>query len=415
MLGFDIQTSTRNTNNPDTLVPTFGHYSSSSAGLTGATTNQTSIYDNYTISPSNTTTGNSSYNLTYINGFYQNAAYASPLIRAFDSYTSTDGGSTWTAPTSGSPPQLPPSSYASVPGGDMPLFKSGSTTTYAQTVKDVVGSTTRNAPWELDGYSAYLGGKPDTSGTGGIPKVSTQVDYRASGTQFNGYTAGPGYYGKTFFIWPPEPRQPLTTANDTTQINGFLTDFGYTAADFSSTSVKTTLSAGINNSQTSLTVPPPSLPSGPFPSAPFRILVNNSEIMVVTSVAGTITLTLTVQRGKDGTSAVTSSTGKTVGLLTDRPLNGIFGPTTTTNSQNWPWPNDGGSSLSSYLTSNVYLPGNTSGNRKLQTTDPQYQQIMRLYSWDYVIDNLGTTPCDWRVRFFGTNDNTKLLQLFRVT
>ena len=152
MLGFDIQTSTRTTNNPDTLVPTFGHYSSSSAGLTGPTTNRTSTYDNYTISPSNTTTGNSSYNLTYINGFYQNAAYASPLIRAFDSYTSTDGGNTWTAPTSGSP-TLPPSSYASVPGGDVPLFKSGSTTTYAQTVKDVVGSTTRNASWELDGYS----------------------------------------------------------------------------------------------------------------------------------------------------------------------------------------------------------------------------------------------------------------------
>ena len=72
---------------------------------------------------------------------------------------------------------------------------------------------------------------------------------------------------------------------------------------------------------------------------------------------------------------------------------------------NWPWPNDGGSSLSSYLTSKVYIPG---GSRKLTTSDPQYQQIMRLYSWNYVIDNLGTTPCDWRVRFFGTNDNTKL-------
>ena len=123
-LGFDFTTTSRTTNNPDTLVPTFGHYSSSSAGLTGPTTNQTSSYDNYTISPSNTTAANSSYTLTYMNNFYQNAAYATTLIRAFDSYTSTDGGNTWTAPTSGSP-QLPPSSYASVPGGDVPLFKSG--------------------------------------------------------------------------------------------------------------------------------------------------------------------------------------------------------------------------------------------------------------------------------------------------
>ncbi len=394
LLGFDIQTSTRATNNPDTLVPTFGQYSSNT-GLTGPTTNRTSIYDNYTISPSNTTTGNTSYNLTYINGFYQNAAYASPLIRAFDSFTSTDGGSTWTAPTSGSP-QLP-----SVPGGDVPLFKSGSTTTYAQTVKDVVGSSTRNASWELDGYSNYTNGSLSNAAQG-------QSSY--TNAPFYGYTQGPGYYGKTFFIWPPDPRQPLTTANDATQIKQFLTDFGYTAAtpaDFSSTSVTTTLSAGINNSQTSLTVPPP---SSPFPSASFRILVNNSEIMVVTSVAGTTTLTLTVQRGKDGTSAAASSSGKTVGLLTGPPLNGIFGVTTTTNSQKWPWPNDGGASLSSYLTSNVYLPGNTSVNRTLQTTDAVYQKIMRLYSWNYVIDNLGTTPCDWRLRFFSNtnDDNTNI-------
>ena len=33
---------------------------------------------------------------------------------------------------------------------------------------------------------------------------------------------------------------------------------------------------------------------------------------------------------------------------------------------------------------------------------------MRLYNWNYVVDNVGTTPCDWRIRFFGTNDNTKL-------
>src|ERR1017187_6737567 len=124
-LGFDFYTASRTSNNPDTLIPTFGHYSSSSAGMQGPSTNQTSSDDNYTISPSNTTAANSSYALTYVNTFCQNAAYASTLIRAFDSYTSTNGGSTWTAPSSGSP-VLPPTSYASVPGGDVPLFKSGS-------------------------------------------------------------------------------------------------------------------------------------------------------------------------------------------------------------------------------------------------------------------------------------------------
>jgi len=316
MLGFDIKTTSRASNNTDTLIPTFGHYSSGSAVLTGPNSNQTSSYENYTISPTNTTAGTASYTQTYINGFYQNAAYASTWIRAFDSYTSSDGGNTWTPPTSGSP-QLPPASYASVPGGDVPLFLKSSTTTYATNVKDVLGSTTRSASWELDGYSNYTSGSLSSAATG-------QSSYTSA--PFYGYTEGPGYYGKTFFIWPPDPRRPLSTSRNPTTIKQFLTDFGYTNSDFS-------------------------------------------------------------------------------GGVTGPPLNGIYNVTSTTGSGTWPWPNDSGTSLSNYLTTNVYIPG---GSRKLKSTDAQYQQIMRLYSWNYVIDSLGTTPCDWRVRFFGTNDNTKL-------
>ena len=91
-LGFDFYPTTRTTNNPDTLVPAFGHYSAASSGLIGPSTNRTSGDDSYTISPSNTTASNTSYSLTYVNNFYQNAAYATPLIRAFDSYSSSDGG-----------------------------------------------------------------------------------------------------------------------------------------------------------------------------------------------------------------------------------------------------------------------------------------------------------------------------------
>ncbi len=318
-LGFDFYPTTRTSNNPDGTIPTFGHYSSSSANLQGPTTNQTSGSSSYTISPSNTTAANPSYSRTYINNFYQNAAYASPLIRAFDSYTSTDGGNTWSPPSSGTP-VLPPSSYTTVPGGDVPLYVSGSTTNYAKTVKDVTGSTTRSPSWELDGYSNYTNGSLSNAASG-------QSNY--TNARFYGYTQGPGYYGVTFFIWPPDPREPLTpatSASDATQIKQFLTDFGYSTSDFSS-----------------------------------------------------------------GT--------------TGPPLYGIYSVTTTSGSQNWPWANDGGSSLTNYLTSKVYIPG---GSRKLTTSDSQYQKIMRLYSWNYVIDNLGTTPCDWRLRFFGTVDNTKL-------
>jgi Flp pilus assembly protein TadG len=235
-LGFDFCTSSRTSNNPDSVYPTFGHYSSANAVMQGSSANRTSSYDSYTISPSNTTAPNSSYSLTYVNNFYQNAAYAATLIRAFDSYTSTDGGNTWSAPSAGTSPSLPPSSYTTTPGGDIPLFKQGSTSTYATNVQDVVGSTSANALWELDGYSAYAGGSPDTSGSSGLPQVWTQVDYSPPATPpvngslpFNGYTQGPGYYGMTFFTWPPDPRN--TNALSGSTLKTFLGLLGVNAAD----------------------------------------------------------------------------------------------------------------------------------------------------------------------------------------
>jgi Flp pilus assembly protein TadG len=223
--GFDFYTTSRTCNNPDPNYPTFGAYSSSSAGMVGPTTAQTSAVDSYTISPSNITATNTSYTRTYANNFYQNAAYASPLIRAFDSYSSTDGGNTWTAPTT-QRPQLPPTSYATTPGGDAPLFQRGSAAVYASDVFDVVGGTTANILWELDGYSAYAAGKSDTSGSGGVPTVWTQVDYSNAACQFNGYTQGPNYYGKTFFIWPPDPRNGAITS--TTSLTTWLAGLGIT-------------------------------------------------------------------------------------------------------------------------------------------------------------------------------------------
>ena len=77
-LGFEWYTNSRTTNNPDSLIPTFGQYSSSNAKLQGPSTNRTSSYESYTISPSNTTATNASYSRTYVNNFYQNNAYARP-------------------------------------------------------------------------------------------------------------------------------------------------------------------------------------------------------------------------------------------------------------------------------------------------------------------------------------------------
>ena len=349
-LGYDFYTPTRTTNNPDTLVPTFGHYSSNSAGLVGPSTNSTSAYDNYTLSPSNTTTPNSSYTLTYINNFYQNAAYASTLIRAFDSYTSTDGGNTWVAPTSGTP-QLPPASYATTPGGDAPLFKAGSTVTYATDVKGVLGNcSTTNILWELDGYSAYAAGQPDTTGTGSAPKVWTQADY--STTPFNGYTKGPGYYGKTFFLWPPDPRN--TTALSGSTLTSYLSLLGVNTADQATLSNiwSTWQGQGVGPGSTGLT---------------------------------------NLQNWLNGTAKGAASSLPT--------FSGNYTSSSTT----------------------ALVPGVTTWNGTTLAAANKpltYYAVCRLFNRSYprqVATRAGTTlssgtsfTADWRLRFFGTNDNTKL-------
>src|SRR5207245_8767040 len=203
---------------------------------------------------------------------------------------------------------------------------------------------------------------------------------------FKGYTQGPGYYGKTFFIWPPDPRVPLKSTGATwtlaggvvggtnsAQIKQFLTDFGYTAADFGNTSVNTTLSAKITNIQTTITV---NTTTG-FPTtifAQFKVVVG-TEIMLVTAVGGVANKTWTVLRAQDGTVAAAANSGATVGLATGLPLYGIYSVTKTAGSQIWPWPNDGGTTLSSYLTANVYKPASST---KLSTTDDAYQNTLRL-------------------------------------
>ncbi len=46
----------------------------------------------------------------------------------------------------------------------------------------------------------------------------TNFETNGYGASFKGYTEGPGYWGKTFFMWPPDPRGP-STANDTSATN----------------------------------------------------------------------------------------------------------------------------------------------------------------------------------------------------
>lgn len=88
--------------------------------------------------------------------------------------------------------------YATTPGGDNYL-KLGAN--YVKTLNEYFGGAadaTETATWER----------------GGLVPDAAKAGY---GENFKGYTEGPGYWGKTFFIWPPDPRgsdlDPNNSAN----------------------------------------------------------------------------------------------------------------------------------------------------------------------------------------------------------
>jgi len=160
LLGIGYSGSRSQSNNPETVYPEFGHYSSTSIKLENA-------------SPS--TLGGDSYGLANITV----ATDAGDAI-VKDFYQSVQGSSPVPAFTPA------PDSYATNPEGNRPLVKY-KTTTPAQTVAQIVPSGAT-----FNGYTP----KPFLDYSG--PTV----------TEFKDYTQGPRYWGKTFFIWPPDPRYP---------------------------------------------------------------------------------------------------------------------------------------------------------------------------------------------------------------
>lgn len=157
------------TNNPENVVPRFGHYSSSSAGLVRTTPVILggTLFElcNFTES-----SGATQYRTPLVQDFYQHSPGQSP-VPAF--LSAGDGDSD------------------GLVSGDKPWKTNYNTgPNYAQTFAQIVNlstisdSTPRHS-WEDSGY----------------------------GSSFRGYTQGPRYWGKTFFIWPPDPRGPTNLTN----------------------------------------------------------------------------------------------------------------------------------------------------------------------------------------------------------
>ncbi|HZT80786.1 MAG TPA: pilus assembly protein TadG-related protein, partial [Gemmataceae bacterium] len=162
-------------NNTDPVVPQFGPYSSSAATLVCVSTDPRVGKCNITqpvlgIPP-------------LVNDFYQNAIGASPV------------------------PAFSPAAYTNLytpPAGDQFLSKFGSTgspPTFAVTVQDVTNSTSQ-LPLKQAGAA------------GGYDR-----------NNFKGYTLGPGYWGITFFIWPPYPEDPNNAAENGSQPGKFHFDW----------------------------------------------------------------------------------------------------------------------------------------------------------------------------------------------
>lgn len=169
LLGVDDDSSPQSgnralSNNPDPLVPRFGQYSGS-AGAAMQATSFSSPYDAANIT------------VTTSDG-------RSPVV--LDFYRDSIGTPAFNAAQA---------SYAVTPGGDDAYQDDDD---YVQTVRDITGGTSYDATWETQGYQGY------------------------TGEPFAGYTQGPGYWGKTFFIWPPDPtndwRANYFGTNDNTQL-----------------------------------------------------------------------------------------------------------------------------------------------------------------------------------------------------
>ncbi|MFO0799033.1 MAG: Tad domain-containing protein [Gemmataceae bacterium] len=78
----------------------------------------------------------------------------------------------------------------------------------------------RDPVWEQNGYDLDIVKYRADRGTG-VPRVPTGMtgaNYTptlvADSDKYKGYSMGPGYWGKTFFIWPPDPRAPVGNPGD---------------------------------------------------------------------------------------------------------------------------------------------------------------------------------------------------------
>lgn len=173
-------------NNPDTIYPKFGPYGTligssfplqaASAGG-GPVGTHITTYGSANITNTITDAGQSNGRAPIVNDFYQSVNYGVSPATGTVAFSAAGVGDT-----------------DAFVAGDKPLPNKTAGTGYAQTLSQAIfvsGATNAQKNTAISSYQ-------NTASTGGYKSAG------ASST-FSGYTQGPGYYGKTFFIWPPDP------------------------------------------------------------------------------------------------------------------------------------------------------------------------------------------------------------------
>jgi hypothetical protein len=180
LVGYPYYGARSQSMNPDSVFPQWGHYTSASAAMQMPNPT-TSVFDGtYTYDPSNVTMDSTNNGPALVKYYYSDPTKGT-LAFAATSATNTN------------------------PNGDRALYinnNDSSTGSYAQTADAVFktssGTVIANAAaaFEHDGYQSSA--------------------FKGKDTSFSGYTEGPGYYGKTFFLWPPDPNGPALGTSDPT-------------------------------------------------------------------------------------------------------------------------------------------------------------------------------------------------------
>lgn len=233
-------------NNPDPIVPEFGHYSSTAGMLaTNANPNPLCATIGYT------TTGGERYAACNLTAYTNDGP---PVISSFwyrPNPSVADPASLQNAFVRGDGISPAPSSFMTNPAGDIPLRTgfNNSGSGYAQRLADVM-NLPRTAATGVSpalttltqrsripqaslpvGLRAGNGAPSPTSPVSGWEYLGYQDDVSFGAnmqTRYLGYTFGPAYYGKTFFIWPPDPR--AGRPKDLNVVKQMLHDLGWSNA-----------------------------------------------------------------------------------------------------------------------------------------------------------------------------------------